>query len=837
MSFFKERPGAKSIAAFLFMPQFRLMLPQFAMTKGIFSNMLAIMMVQAGLLPLNHPAAKQDGKTYRIRDLIGEAWFTIRTSDHVTPYQYAMFGALMLMMAFLVLMVVTALASLLFSATAHAQPGPLFSDMTPDAPGAATRDLAERMLDGVLLMGSEGTGGPMQNALGPLLAMYSWGVLVVGAFMVFWAVISIVAETARTGQLGGNRHNMLWAPIRLVFAIGLLVPLGFGFNSGQYIVIKVAEWGTNLGTRGWTAYVDAIVADENLIANAQSRIPYREMNALMQILVCKEAYNQQLEGYDLAGAADYQIVRTTATETGTTAELVMWGNNIDPDLCGTMKFQNPADPDIAPDISAAAMTTLRTAQRASFIAMEAALAPIAQQIVAKQLAFKAAWDGPFPAITTLNPPLAGYVTNMNAAIVTARTQLETSIKAGALVTEVKNAGWPGAGIWYHKIAQLNESMQDGALALPEITGPNTANMVESWGEWASSFVYSMPPYEDWHAATSKILNKYNDWWTGNARTLAAGGAGSLGGESSYATAAASIQDNTTASSTLWYYVNKIFGSERPFFLFDIDPDEDIYPLGRLAQIGNSLVNWALLAYGSMAVLSMAAGLMQGSGVALFAGPVGALLGMLGSAIFTAGAVLLWYVPLIPFIRVFFALMAWIYLVFEAVAMMPIFALMHLQTDGEGLPGSAARTGYLMLLGLLFRPILIVIGFVAALLIFNTAVPILHETLKAMVGAVTGDANLGLLSMIAYSIIYVGMVYILANSTFKTIDIIPNAVMKWIGGPQEGSSDESGELIGMTAAGAGFAMNALGNVGTTAREGAAAYAEAKQKKGKGAGDGG
>jgi conjugal transfer/type IV secretion protein DotA/TraY len=46
----------------------------------------------------------------------------------------------------------------------------------------------------------------------------------------------------------GKRANQIWAPIRLVFAIGLLVPINGGMNSGQYIVIKVAELGSGMAS-------------------------------------------------------------------------------------------------------------------------------------------------------------------------------------------------------------------------------------------------------------------------------------------------------------------------------------------------------------------------------------------------------------------------------------------------------------------------------------------------------------------------------------------------------------------------------------------------------------
>src|SRR5690606_20190653 len=112
-----------------------------------------------------------------------------------------------------------------------------------------------------------GVGGALQNALSALFFIYNSGMLLVAGIMLFWAILSVVIDTAKTGQVGGGRHNMVWAPIRIVFALGLLMPLGesIGFSSGQYMVVKLAEWGSNLGSNAWEAYVRA-AAMETMIA-------------------------------------------------------------------------------------------------------------------------------------------------------------------------------------------------------------------------------------------------------------------------------------------------------------------------------------------------------------------------------------------------------------------------------------------------------------------------------------------------------------------------------------------------------------------------------------------
>ncbi|MBI3420233.1 MAG: hypothetical protein HY053_08890, partial [Proteobacteria bacterium] len=89
----------------------------------------------------------------------------------------------------------------------------------------------------------------VQTALRKMMGFFSNAMLVIASLILLYHLIVMVAETAHTGTVGGKETNQLWAPIRLVIAIGLLVPIGgtaeepTGLNSGQYVILQVAKWG------------------------------------------------------------------------------------------------------------------------------------------------------------------------------------------------------------------------------------------------------------------------------------------------------------------------------------------------------------------------------------------------------------------------------------------------------------------------------------------------------------------------------------------------------------------------------------------------------------------
>ncbi len=95
---------------------------------------------------------------------------------------------------------------------------------------------------------------PFHLALHQLFRFYNMGLLVIAMFIILYYVIVVTAETAQTGTPFGKRFNSVWAPIRLVVAIGLLVPLSSGLSSSQYIVLYAAKLGSNMATNGWIVF-------------------------------------------------------------------------------------------------------------------------------------------------------------------------------------------------------------------------------------------------------------------------------------------------------------------------------------------------------------------------------------------------------------------------------------------------------------------------------------------------------------------------------------------------------------------------------------------------------
>jgi conjugal transfer/type IV secretion protein DotA/TraY len=163
---------------------------------------------------------------------------------------------------------------------------------------------------------------------------------------------------------------------------------------------------------------------------------------------------------------------------------------------------------------------------------------------------------------------------------------------------------------------------------------------------------------------------------------------------------------------------------------------------------------------------------------------------------SAGFVLYYVLPFLPFLYFYFAVASWIKAIYEAMVGVPLWALAHMRIDGDGLPGDAAQNGYFLILEIFIRPILTVVGLVAAIVIFATQVRILNLTWDLVVANASGFVDgtsivgnvdpsgesfrRGIVDQFFFTIIYTVVCYMMATASFKLIDKIPDNILRWAG---------------------------------------------------------
>ncbi len=283
-------------------------------------------------------------------------------------------------------------------------------------------------------------------------------------------------------------------------------------------------------------------------------------------------------------------------------------------------------------------------------------------------------------------------------------------------------------------------------------------------------------------------------------------------------------------------------------LFDMRQQTGIHPLAQLSILGNGMVNSTIIAFGGTAIgsamgfqpIKEAVGKPLSGMIQQMTG-VMATFGMIG---LTIGFVLFYVLPYLPFIYFMFAVANWVKAIFEAMVGLPLWALAHLQLDGEGIIGDGASSGYWLILEILIRPILILMGFLGSISIFMAMVKVLNDMFDLVVANIGGFAAFdaveqangratpgnqdpfdlddfrGPIDQFFYTVIYAIIVYMMALTSFKLIDSIPNQILRWAGVAAKTfgdfQHDQASEIMGLVGTGvkatAALGGGALGRIG-------------------------
>lgn len=868
MSLLGPKP-VRSVAAFLWMPQFRLSFQQMSYLGPVFVRTLANVFAQSGLLPRNHPAlmyGAEGVEKHGFRSVMGQAWFTLRTT-RATADQWGIFIGVMLMMAMIVGAFVTTMMTTVFgmgtsaqaqifshplgdsSAQAHTPMGAF--DTGVPAAGTPQGDYGIMMLDKAIRAGAYGKGTALQNATRALMEVYNSGVLVVAAVIVFWMIISVVVDTAKTGQIGGGRHNMVWTPIRVVFALALIFPLGSaGYSSGQFIVMKIAEWGSNFATRGWVAYVDAVSGQMNMTVGSDPQAVSEFVFAYSQMWVCRIAANSAIYTTTGGATSGEVVLGRAALFPGTGKRRVTYTNDNYENLCGSITYELPDNAigaldvvqpaqyfarqinNLGQDPLTRAMDSFKNSMRVSYMSNLDELTPQVRDLACKFV--DAEFSGNLSSECSVTATEKPSIDELKVIIGQYGRAVTQDFRANylgfrstqdQLVELMKERGWAGMGLWYHKISQLNEVVASVRQPTINVTvgGLASQQLDESWSGWAKR---ALGFGDDWLNEAQTIVLSYKNWWratptnvtapttskASEASTPAAGGQQQVGPDDlkSGSGDMASIGTMLEAAGVKSDVNNILWG-----FGFDIRDYQNTYPMAIVANAGNNVALWGL------AVIAAITGIQAASAASVFwSGFVGLTLFQtliqIGFIMVGAGMALKYYVPLIPFIRVIFAVLTWIISVFEAVALVPIAALAFLSTQGEGFAGNAGNA-FKLWLSILMRPILTVVAFIGALLVFNAFVSYVNDSFlfSEMATRPTGFIG-GIFGGIFIAILYIFIIFTTANTVFKMLDLVPNAFFKWIGASGGDTSFDSNDERSIMLAASNFLTRA-GSFGPRKKE--------------------
>ena len=659
-----------------------------------------------------------------------------------------------------------------------------------------------------------------------LVGQFNVAVLVIGGLMFAWSLTAGVLQSAHEGEVLGRRWSSLWAPLRVVFAVALLIPvpgLG-GYNAIQASVAWMVRGSTLMASELWGRSAGLLLTGDLPIADGTARFDGEIFKAVYRNQLCAWLVNHQME---TAGSS--LRVRFQPFESDDAVRIVSSLDGQRTEICGSYGIPNL--PDRIGGLQTGGAPLLVSEFRNLHAGILEVLVAGANKAIARQWPAIVAGDTEVPDISNdIAESIDGATSRLregNSRLVMmlaggsdddrarARRAISDFLTGGCgseadLAAESSGCGgegWLGAGNWYMTLARLNS----------ELMGMTSASVTADQSKYISDNLKLLnrqivveADRPNWFTRMfgNADVNKYMH--VAEADRIWSEAVGSME-DSSLRLAHLGmrlpgriIEDAAPASSTgLLGRVWKVGFSDEIGELIEIlSPSAfDRDPIVGLVNLGNWFIDVSgLLIFGGAAA-SLLSGGFGTTIVFLIAAPMAAI-----------GVTQSFIIPMLPFVYWILGVASYFLLVAEAVIAATLWALMHFRLDGEGISGDAGRNGWLMLLSLLLTPSLMIIGYLVGMVVFRVVAGLLDIGMHyAMTGLASASPIVGIFGLIATGILVVIAYIVIIERSFSLIADFPDRILKWIGATS-GVGDGSGERMFR-----GAASSASSAIGSAARQ--------------------
>jgi len=136
--------------------------------------------------------------------------------------------------------------------------------------------------------------------------------------------------------------------------------------------------------------------------------------------------------------------------------------------------------------------------------------------------------------------------------------------------------------------------------------------------------------------------------------------------------------------------------------------------------------------------------------------------------------------MVPFIVWFGGVINWLVVVGESIIAAPLWAMTHMNGEGEGI-GHRSSHGYIFLLNVMVRPLLMVIGFFMAGGVIIAGGSFLNKIFSIGIANAQFNSMTGVMSVLGFMVLYCSLCVNLTHRAFNLILIVPDQVINWVGG--------------------------------------------------------
>lgn len=592
-----------------------------------------------------------------------------------------------------------------------------------------------------------GTPNPL---IGNLFQIFNIAVLALGSLVVSYTIILSTINTAQEGEVMGRKWSSVWIPLRCALGMGFLLPTASGYSLIQLLMMQFVVWGVAAADQVWaqvynsisptgtgTGALGTITMDNTQMKNVTQQL----FNSMMCAQVLNTNTNCKI-------ALNNQNVTTYTTPDGK-FHVGIPGSPQYANLCGGLQ------PGGVPS-AVGSQSVWNAANQAAFATAAGSLATIAQQ----------AATTPQTSWPTSGSPISNAANAMQATIVAAQTTASTS----ATTEDKSTFGWLFAGSYYFSLT--NQTGIAGNYPTPSSFAGDTTMV----GNDCNNAILNGNTLGGQYLAQTETASTSSGSSGSNALQLNTANISQSGASALYQSIVGPVQDLT------YSILNALTTNQGD-------------PISSLRYVGSTIMTTAenlWLAIMLVGFLLLIGGcIMSGTNPMCWAvgGIVTVLVPILTiiiALLWSAGAVIGLYLPLVPYLVFTFTAIGWFLLVIETMAAAPIVSLGLVSPAAEHL--GKASPAVVLIANVFLRPSLMVIGFVAAIKLTDAVISMINFGFESTVKASTG--GLGLFGCIALICLYGGFVIAVIHECFSLVHVLPDKIMRWIGG----QADSTGQAV-------------------------------------------
>lgn len=667
------------------------------------------------------------------------------------------------------------------------------------------------VIDAIVGGADPNTISAAQSLLGTVFSIFNSGLLAVGSLIVSYVAAMGTINTANDGEAMGKAWSSVWTPVRIVAGGAVLLPSASGYSFIQLLVLLMSLWSVGFASAAYRAGVsfgilktDSIVSSATVVAGES--LGLREFaKQYLPVSYCARAVNA---AYTDAGGtpdvrANQQADRVVSTGGRTEHTFFIKDRNSITSLaggepvCGTVKLASHS----------AAASAEAFGLSPAIAALHSGLSAAKIDAAMGLMRDIDAWTSTMPVSVTqsgwnnvesrrFNEIVKRHEDALISNITTTVSAGTGRIDAGvaSFINTLTQGGWATAGGWYQRVGAIRKELAAvmkepaGSATPPALAGlpadPRAQSVRSSVFITAETILKkSEEPGKGYDASATPAT----DFASSVPKSASDIDIGSV--QQDISSKFGSLVNNTMKGT-----VNIAIGSSA-----------DVDAVSRMKMMGDYLVV-------AMASTELAKITLQTT-VAAVRATVGAAGGVqvLGTKIDGSNAMTaIWdwvmsvpveqlnqllsylrplafyfsvFLPSLPYAIFMIAVVGWILGVLQTVIAAPLWAIMHMRPS-QTFVGSDAQ-GYLLLLALFVRPVLVVIGLFASALVADPVIDYVAKAFFEMRGAVvtsTGFFPGALVEfftfawwLLAFGLVLLPTLYMI----FGLPHVLPDQVLNWI----------------------------------------------------------